>query len=313
MDASKSIAGTVKAKTCPICKAAAEVSKDTGGRIDQLVVECKNCGLYKVDGPYAIYLSQEDIKEPRHVLAGALRNASELGQVITLDGNNVQRLIDEAPVPRTLFEAMDRMLLYLAAEAPNFVYPVNLEHEHFWPILFATNAEESEYYLLKMKDAGLIQWESGQSLSLSLAGWERVEELRATGAKSDQGFVAMWFDPSTDDAWEHGFKPALTENGYDAVRVDLVHHNQKICDRIIAEIRSSGLVVADFTGNRSGVYYEAGYAQGLGIPVIWTCREDDIDELHFDTRQYNHIVWSDPSNLNSQLSDRIEATVSAPR
>ena len=137
-----------------------------------------------------------------------------------------------------------------------------------------------------------------------------MEELRATGAKSDQAFVAMWFDPSTEDAWEHGFKTALTETGYDPVRVDLIHHNQKICDRIISEIRRSGLVVADFTGNRGGVYYEAGYAQGLGIPVIWTCRKGHMENVHFDTRQYNHVVWETPEDLRSQLVDRVKATIS---
>ena len=37
------------------------------------------------------------------------------------------------------------------------------------------------------------------------------------------------------------------------------------------------------------VYFEVGFTKGLGIPVIWTCREDDFDDLLFDTKQYNHI------------------------
>ena len=86
-------------------------------------------------------------------------------------------------------------------------------------------------------------------------------------------------------------------------------HNEKIDDRIIAEIRQSGLVVADFTGQRGGVYYEAGFANGLGIPLIWTCHDDAVENLHFDTRQYNHIVWQEPVDLRSQLVDRIAATL----
>ncbi len=35
-------------------------------------------------------------------------------------------------------------------------------------------------------------------------------------------------------------------------------------------------MIADFTGHRGGVYFEAGFAHGLGIPVIWTCREDQL-------------------------------------
>jgi len=65
-----------------------------------------------------------------------------------------------------------------------------------------------------------------------------------------------------------------------------VHHNEKICDKIVSEIRKSGLLVADFTGNRGGVYFEAGFAMGLSIPVIWTCRASDVEKLHFGLAAY---------------------------
>ena len=308
MESSKSVAQAVKDSSCPLCHAKAETRRENP---DRWVVECKNCGRYTIEDLLTIVLSQGDVNYPQHILSGVTRNASEHGQLIHLDVNNAQRLVDEAPVPRTLFDAMDRMLAYLAKSAPNFLSSFSPEFDHLAPIAFLKDRDEAIQLLMKMKNAGLIEWESTNRIGLTLNGWQRVEELKATGAKSDQGFVAMWFDPSTDDAWEHGFRVALKENGYEPVRVDLIHHNQKICDRIITEIRRSGLVVADFTGNRAGVYYEAGFAQGLGIPVIWTCREDHFEEVHFDTRQYNHIVWRDATDLNSQLSDRIAATVSA--
>ncbi len=111
----------------------------------------------------------------------------------------------------------------------------------------------------------------------------------------------MWFDDEMKSAYTEGFEPALEASGYIPIRIDMKEHNEKIGDRIIAEIRQSGLVVADFTGQRGGVYYEAGFAKGLGIPVIWTCHEDAVENLHFDTRQYNHIVWREPEDLRSQL------------
>ena len=43
--------------------------------------------------------------------------------------------------------------------------------------------------------------------------------------------------------------------------------------------------------------------------MIWTCRDTDIDDVHFDTRQYNHIVWKDAADLKKRLADRIEATL----
>jgi nucleoside 2-deoxyribosyltransferase len=93
------------------------------------------------------------------------------------------------------------------------------------------------------------------------------------------------------------------------VRIDRVHHNEKICDKVVAEIRMCQFLVADVTLQRPGVYFEAGFAMGLGRAVIWSCREDDLKNVHFDTRQYNHIVWKDPSNLRTQLTDRIKATI----
>jgi nucleoside 2-deoxyribosyltransferase len=87
----------------------------------------------------------------------------------------------------------------------------------------------------------------------------------------------------------------------------------RICDEIIAEIRRSRFLVADFTCEkdkvRGGVYFESGFALALPIPVIWTCKETSIDDLHFDTRQYAHIVWKDTADLCEKLKGRIGATI----
>jgi len=95
----------------------------------------------------------------------------------------------------------------------------------------------------------------------------------------------------------------------DPIRIDRVHHNEKICDKIVAEIRTCQFLIADVTLQRAGVYFEAGFAMGLGRQVIWTCRDDDLKNVHFDTRQYNHIVWKEPGDLRMQLADRIKATI----
>jgi hypothetical protein len=58
-----------------------------------------------------------------------------------------------------------------------------------------------------------------------------------------------------------------------------------------------------------GIYYEAGFAQGLGLPVIFTVREDDLRRVHFDTRQYNYIAWQNPADLRERLLDRVIATM----
>lgn len=144
-------------------------------------------------------------------------------------------------------------------------------------------------------------------------GWLKIDELVRKLPISSQAFVAMWFNHSTDVAYTNGIEPAIRESGYKPVRIDNVEHIDKIDDAIIAEIRRSKFLVADFTCEkdkvRGGVYFEAGYAMALPIPVIWTCSNTSISDLHFDTRQYNHIVWDSPETLHKLLKSRIGAVI----
>ena len=117
---------------------------------------------------------------------------------------------------------------------------------------------------------------------------------------------------SSSAAWAGGFETGIRDTEFfEPVRVLDSEHAGKIDDLIIAEIRASGLLVADFTGHRPSVYYEAGFAWGLGIPVILCCRKEQIDDVHFDIRQYNHVVWTDPGDLREKLKNRILAVVPA--
>ena len=144
------------------------------------------------------------------------------------------------------------------------------------------------------------------------------EQLRERGT-GQQVFVAMWFDESLDAAYTEGLKQGIKQADYAPYRVDQdAHHSDKLDDRVLAGIRQSRIVVADFTCDvanvrrkRTGlangnVHYEAGFAHGLGLPVIYTCRQDCKDYLRFDTRQINHIFWTDAADLARQLQARLE-------
>jgi nucleoside 2-deoxyribosyltransferase len=98
---------------------------------------------------------------------------------------------------------------------------------------------------------------------------------------------------------------------YKPVRIDKVEPNNRIDDEIVAGIRACKFLVADFTGQRGGVYFEAGLAQGLGKQVIWLCRKDQLNDVHFDARQYNFIRWETDNlpQLRIDLRNRIEATI----
>lgn len=153
---------------------------------------------------------------------------------------------------------------------------------------------------------------SSSQCTVLINGYRHLED-QLNSPPTAQAFVAMWFDPKTVKAYTHGIKPGIEGAGYRPLRIDQKEHINQIDDEIIAEIRRSKFLVADFTqdenGARGGVYYEAGFARGLGIPVFYTCYDGSKDNLHFDTRQFNHILWETPEELCKSLKNRIEAVI----
>ncbi len=119
----------------------------------------------------------------------------------------------------------------------------------------------------------------------------------------------MSFDPSLDAAYELGIKRAVRACGFDAICMKEISPIEGITDRILSEIRLAQFVVADFTGQRGGVYFEAGFARGLGRDVIWLCGKDDLKNVHFDIRHFGHVVWEDPDDLYNKLSASIRANI----
>lgn len=151
-------------------------------------------------------------------------------------------------------------------------------------------------------------YEIPRMLMVTVAGHSMLEERRVQ-PDSAQAFIAMWFDPSMGEVREKGIKAGVQDAGYKPLVIDEEYFPGKIDDEIIAEIRRSRFLVADFThgddGVRGAVSYEAGFAYGLDKPVIFTCKVDQVGSLPFDTRQYSHILWKDADDLRQQLTNRI--------
>ena len=140
---------------------------------------------------------------------------------------------------------------------------------------------------------------------LEESGFGQIYE-QARPVKADTVFIAMWFDKRMDEA-QKKIKKAVIDCGYIPVVIDQKEHNNQIVPEIFQEIKESIFVVADFTGKRGGVYYEAGYAQACGKKVIHTCEKGK--KLHFDVAQINTIFWKDPNDLYERLVKRIKATI----
>ncbi len=48
---------------------------------------------------------------------------------------------------------------------------------------------------------------------------------------------------------------------------------------------------------------------GMGIPVIWTVKDIDAEESHFDVSQMNQIRWTSAKDLKEKLNDHICAII----
>jgi nucleoside 2-deoxyribosyltransferase len=177
---------------------------------------------------------------------------------------------------------------------------------------WAEDYAELEYLLqqILIVETGTVVPDSDGGFIITPKGWERLEARRLEHSQSRIGFIAMWFDHSVDPA-HLAIDSAIRSAGYEPQRIDQKQHINKIDDEIVASIRRSKFVVADFTGQRGGVYFEAGLAMGLGLPVVWLCRKDEVSQIHFDTRQYNCILWEADKldELTKALKNRIEATI----
>ena len=302
---------TAEVRDCPLCSLPlTEWVRERNRAVFH--ASCRVCGDYSITRDVARYVSDRDFAPKRYLVSGTTRNATARGSKLEITGDNLERLAEAAPVHRTPLRLLDELLLIIADRSTSFTDTVPIEWVDY-SLLYLPHFREQTFLLEQLVKLGRLHPLEGTDsiwlVRLTVKGWQRVEQLQERRPRSHQAFVAMWFDSSLSTAWSLGLAPALQASGFAPVRVDQVEHNNRIDDRIVTEIRRSGLVVADFTGHRAGVYFEAGFALGLGIPLIWTCRRDYIDTAHFDTRQYNHIIWDDPGDLHDKLVARIRATV----
>lgn len=295
---------------CPICLHR-PVDIHERLKLAEVRVTCPSCGGFTMDEDLAQDMTHHfGLYGGKRFLLSAIvrRRQEDGGRLLHVRREMIPMMLDSVALPETPFEQIDHVLHYvqrLSTGLDSFVKISDLDY----PIAVAHDRQEFGYLLGLAVQCGLLENPGEGNYRLTLSAWRRLQELKETTIQSNQAFVAMSFHPEMNSVWHEGIKPALEHTGYRPIRLDEMEHNEKICDRIIAEIRRSGLLVADFTDQRGGVYFEAGFGMGLGIPVIWTCRNDEIENLHFDTRQYNYIPWTDYNDLRVKLINRIEATV----
>jgi hypothetical protein len=288
-------------------------------------VDCVICGGYRISSTLEEQLAKAETRvrfgEHFPFLRAHTRQAADVGEVAELTLQNYESIAKSHMT--TLVETQLRRALDLVAARSRLGEWVKIDLD---VEALRLDARESEAALLfeHLEKQGWLEHLTNKppydaygagtptnDYRLTVAGWQIVSPL-VGGGRTGTAFVAMSFDESMADAYD-AIRAAVEDDcGLEAHRVDRVEHNDQITDRIMAGIRSAQFTIADFTGQRQGVYFEAGFAMGLGRAVIWCCRKDEITKVHFDTRQFSHVVWSDPEDLRRRLTDRIRGTILTP-
>jgi nucleoside 2-deoxyribosyltransferase/Zn ribbon nucleic-acid-binding protein len=234
------------------------------------------------------------------------------------DGNykyiNYDDLI--ALYPKTFSDRADKIVVNLPYIF-QYAHTLDLKHPwmkmRLWLFIDEYKVEsdlngEIRFIFNLLEELGYVTRVENDIYRISAKGWQRIDELERSNTTVPQGFIAMWFDESMITAQE-SIREAIRQCGYTPMIIDKKEHNNQIVPEILYEIRNSIFVVAELTGNRTGVYYEAGYAEALGKEVILLCREDYFNDRHFDVAQKNTIKWYNESDLYEKLVKRIIATV----
>lgn len=327
--------------------------RDTYFKDGERTYECGRCGWVNLtreafdDFPTAKFTPQQ-----KNILQCLFRNEFERTNekpkgFLTI--KDLQGMIAQFK-PMDALDKMDDTLLKLEKRMRHIGDKVTVDLLMDYPYYYCWNQTELAHILKLLLEEGLISCPDDRNpqnqASITAKGYQRIREIRKPNRESNQCFVAMWFADEMDGAYKKAIKPAIefrevgaAEPRFKALKINDKEHLNDINDEIIAQIRRSRFMVCDLTGYRGGVYFEAGFAYGLGIDVIYTCRKDWTKEetltdpdgkkvktlrdskgqyisvrkegVHFDLDHRNRIEW-DPDKLEefrTKLENRIRATI----
>jgi len=293
---------------------------------------CNICGHFvisdrlKIDrnmlAPYLFYKrrsSTDDQNMTIFILTQEEIQQGGFSNVIVSSGDDVK-----AWYPRTFSEKIDKILLTLSVLSKYDGSYTILEDNEFHSVFFTkkynsngkiTNMEDHdaqvEYIFNYLLDSHFIISHSYYKYQIMILpeGLKRIDELQKNLSNSRDAFVAMSFKDEMKDV-KDAICEAIRKAGYTPQIMNDVEHNNQIVPEILHRIRQSKFVVADFTNNNNGAYYEAGYAAGLGKEVIHVCRENIFKRKgHFDIKQKATVLWKTEAELVERLYQRIKATI----
>jgi Zn ribbon nucleic-acid-binding protein len=309
---------------CPVCSEKATLAAPYQGGSSKL--NCVRCGSFEIGIIAANEISAWK-QQQRTNLSGWICEHQDC-KILSPDLNILASL--RTP---TVGEKAEKLLTFLANEFPkpgekiasDVIFSIEgldvssvdqpkvfVESQKLVSVSWSLDLHELGFLIYEylVAEKNFLSQIEGSNLKITPKGWSQIDSLRQGNPQSKTGFIAMWFDKSVDQA-HLAIETGIRNAGYKPFRVDQKEHNNDITDEIIAGIRGSKFLVADLTNHRNGVYYEAGFAKGLGLEVVWLCRKSDEKDRHFDIRQLSTIFWEEDKlpELSKALENRIVATI----
>lgn len=270
-------------------------------------VDCPRCGKYQLDDSYGEAGLPRLSARERAVLAILARRRTDTdpSTLLQIAWTSAPELISSYRQP-DVARRRQRLLEHFAQESKDAGDHVSFDAEALVARLECTSADAVTFLLETLEASGLVKRNDQARVVVTADGWQAVS-LGGTGV-SGTCFIAMSFAEEHNPVRD-AIERAVVRAQLNPLRVDRVEHNGNINEFILTKIREAEVMVADFTDHRAGVYYEAGFAFGLGRQVVYTCRKDHFEKTHFDTRAINHIVWDSLDELEARLVVRLQNTV----
>lgn len=285
---------------CPLCNESSQVGFDL--RLPNVLIgTCDRCGY--------VNITEDAVEEAirlgkTHIISAWFRRIN-LRDALLVKRLDIGTIIADTPEYSAL-EKLDRTLVAIAHKTPEPGQFSQFTPYNDYPLVYARSFDEADFYIRQLADLGYVRQDGGIPL-LVARGFQRLIEMQRSGRTSGFVFVAMWFAEQMNDIYNNAIEPAIRDARYKPIRVDRIEHVNRIDDEIIGRIKASRFIVADFTGHRPGVYFEAGMMLGLGRTVIWMCKDEELGASHFDTRQYNFINYKSVEEARKRLYERIMA------
>ncbi|MBI2435489.1 MAG: hypothetical protein HYV26_21765 [Candidatus Hydrogenedentes bacterium] len=280
-----------------------------GGQFD-----CPNCGKFFISDS-ALALCQHLTEKEQAALSHFIWRGQRESGGFEVESAHVEAAKGLAlPDPA---QQLDLLILFYGQNQKSPGSLIELGANNLRAKIGSISYEDTEYIFDAAQRMGLVE-RLGPPRScngrLTISGWRQFHELQRGAGKSSTAFMAMPFgNPDLTQMVDAVFRPAVAEAGFCLKRVDDEPKAGLIDNKIRIDIRLSRLVIADLTNGNHGAYWEAGYAEGLGKPVIYTCNRDYFDEnrTHFDTNHCQTVLWDakNPAKAAEALKATIRATL----